>query len=144
MRLLLLICIAIGISFALQAEEHLESTTDRQPITQESLFELINTEIVNAVCTAPEFEACFDIPLQECEDRLRAIVNECKEELKEELPKTLTADEADPVLAEVYACVIPAWTEFMNPRKIESEECDEVSQDAAPDETETVEADGES
>lgn len=117
----LLTCVAL-LTPALLADDS-DSSQNRIPIKIESLFQLMNDQVVGAFCSAPEFEACFDIPQEECTRELRTVIKMCREQLEDELPVELTAEEADPILNIIYACVVPKWDEQIQDRQIESDEC---------------------
>ena len=115
------------LSGMLSSEEE-ESKT--QPIKVDAMFDLMSNQIVDVVCDAPEFRACFDVPYAECSRELRKMLVDCRKELNGELPELIKSDEADPIIEKTYACVIPKWDSLIENRRTETAECDRAERQA--------------
>lgn len=107
-----------------------EESATPQPIRVDAMFELMSNQIVDVVCNAPEFRACFDVPYAECSRGLRKMLADCRAEMADELPDLITSDEADPIIERSYACVIPKWDSLIKDRRTETEECRRMEQEA--------------
>lgn len=103
--------------------EEAESTP---PIRIDAMFELMSNQMVDVVCDASEFRACFDVPSAECSRELRKMLADCRVELSDELPELISSDEADPIIEKTYACVVPKWDALIKDRRTETEECRRV------------------
>ena len=101
------------------------------PIRVDAMFELMSNQIVDVVCDAPEFRACFDVPYAECSRELRKMLTDCRSEMDHELPELIRSDEADPIIEKAYGCVIPKWDALIKDRRTETEECLRVERQAA-------------
>ena len=107
-----------------------EETVTPQPIRIDAMFELMSNQIVDVVCNAPEFRACFDVPYVECSRELRKMLDDCRADMADELPDLITSDKVDPIIESVYACVIPKWDRLIKDRRTETEECRRMEQQA--------------
>ena len=105
------------------------------PIRIDAMFAMMSNQLVDVVCDAPEFRACFDVPLAECSRELRKMLADCRMEFSEELPELIRADEADPILERVYGCVIPKWDALIEDRRTETKECRRVERQVEKEET---------
>ena len=105
-----------------------------QPIRVDVMFELMSNQIVDVVCDAPEFRACFDVPHAECSRKLRRMLADCRADMDDELPELIRSDEADPIIERAYACVIPKWDSLIKNRRTETEECLRAEREAAGEE----------
>lgn len=93
------------------------------PIRIDAVFELMSNQMVDVVCDAPEFRACFDVPHAECSRELRKMLVDCRADIDGELPELIRSDEVDPIIEKTYACVIPKWDSLIKHRRTETEEC---------------------
>ena len=118
--LLLLSCITLS--------EEEDSTP--QPIRVDAMFELMSNQMVDVVCDAREFRACFDVPHAECSRELRKMLADCRSEIDDELPDLIQSDEADPIIEKVYSCIIPKWDSLIKDRRTETEECRRMERQA--------------
>ena len=109
------------------SEEEVSST---QPIRVDSMFAMMSNQMVDVVCDAPEFRACFDVPYAECSRELRKMLSDCRAEMSEELPELIRSDEVDPILERAYACVIPKWDSLIRDRRTETDECRRLERQA--------------
>ena len=100
-----------------------EQSVAPQPLKTDAVFAMMSNQIVDVVCDAPEFRACFDVPQTECSRELRNMLAECRASLADEIPELIQASEADPIIEKTYACVIPKWDALIKDRRIESDEC---------------------
>lgn len=121
--------VAIGalILSGLSTSEEADSTP---PIRVDAMFDLMSNQIVDVVCNAPEFRACFDVPYAECSRELRKMLADCRSEIDEELPDLIRSDEVDPIIEKVYGCVIPKWDALIKNRRTETEECQRIERQA--------------
>ncbi len=107
-----------------------EENQTSQPIRVDAMFALMSNQIVDVVCDAPEFRACFDVPYAECSRELRKMLANCRADMSDELPELVRSDEADPIIEKTYACVIPKWDKLIKNRRTETEECRRAEQQA--------------
>ncbi|MCY4094880.1 MAG: hypothetical protein OXG05_07095 [Gammaproteobacteria bacterium] len=105
------------------------------PIRVDAMFAMMSNQMVDVVCDAPEFRACFDVPHAECSRELRKMLADCRMDMSEELPELIRADEVDPILERVYGCVIPKWDTLIEDRRTETEECRRVERQVEKEET---------
>ena len=99
---------------------------ETKPIKTSAMFELMSNQVVTELCKAPEFQACFDVPLAECSHKLREIMSDCHRAMVNELPELIKATDADPVIAKVYGCVVPRWAKEIESRRTNSQACKEI------------------
>ena len=63
-----------------------EESDSTPPIRTDVMFQLMSNQMVDVVCNAPEFRACFDVPYTECSRELRKMLADCRADLSGELP----------------------------------------------------------
>lgn len=117
---LFLIAVVLILSGLSTSEEESSAT---QPIRVDAMFNLMSNQIVDVVCDAPEFRACFDVPHAECSRELRKMLADCRSRMASDLPDLIRSDEADPIIEKVYGCVIPKWDSLIKNRRTDTEEC---------------------
>lgn len=124
------LCLVLGalVIGGMSTSEEEESTG--QPIRVDAMFEMMSNQIVDVVCEAPEFRACFDVPYAECSRELRKMLADCRSEMDGRLPELIRADEADPIIEKVYGCVIPKWDSLIKNRRTDTEECRRLERQA--------------
>ncbi len=110
-----------------------ENKPNPPPIRVDAMFKLMSEQIAEAACTAPEFKACFDVPYTECERELKSMLAACREDMSENLPELIRADESGPIIERAYACVIPKWDKLIGKRRVETEECKRLEKAAWED-----------
>lgn len=107
-----------------------EEEDSTPPIRVDAMFDLMSNQIVDVVCDAPEFRACFDVPRAECSRELRKMLADCRSEMAGDLPDLIRADEADPIIEKAYECVIPKWDSLIKNRRTDTEECRRLERQA--------------
>lgn len=123
-------CIAVSVLLLSSLSTSEEEEQAAQPIRVDAMFELMSNQIVDVVCDAPEFRACFDVPYAECSRELRKMLANCRSGMRDELPELIRSDEADPIIERAYACVIPKWDALIKNRRTETEECHRMERQA--------------
>lgn len=131
-RTIQLICFT---SFVLFVAVQTFSEEAPKPIKIEAMFEVMANQASNEMCRSEEFRACFDVPFVECSQKIKGILSSCRESMKDELPRLITAENADPIIEKVYACVVPKWREVVESRRKDTDECKRL--DAKAENTET-------
>ena len=117
------VCVVVGLLLLSSLSTSEEEDTTKQPIRIDAMFDLMSNQIVDVVCEAPEFRACFDVPYAECSRELRKMLEDCRSAMSDELPDLIRSEEADPIIEKAYACVIPKWDALIKNRRTETEEC---------------------
>ena len=123
-------CIAVSVLLLSSLSTSEEDKQAAQPIRVDAMFALMSNQIVDVVCDAPEFRACFDVPYAECSRELRTMLANCRSEMSDELPDLVRSDEVDPIIEKAYACVIPKWDALIKNRRTETEECRRMERQA--------------
>lgn len=119
---LLIDCLlATGCFFAVVAWS--QQSAAPQPITVDSMFRLMGNQMVDVVCEAPEFKACFDVPFAECSRELKSMLADCRKTMADELPELIRAEDSDPIITKAYACVIPKWDALIKSRRTPTRAC---------------------
>lgn len=124
------VCVVVGVVLFSSLSTSEEEDTTAQPIRIDAMFELMSNQIVDVVCEAPEFRACFDVPYAECSRELRKMLEDCRSTMSDELPDLIRSDEADPIIEKAYACVIPKWDSLIKNRRTDTEECRRLEKQA--------------
>ena len=117
------VCIAAGVLFLSGISTSEEEEAMPPPLRIDAMFAMMSNQIVDVVCDAPEFRACFDVPYAECSRELRKMLVDCRAQMKDELPELVRSDEADPIIEKAYACVVPKWDALIKDRRTETEAC---------------------
>ncbi|MYD44426.1 MAG: hypothetical protein F4W90_11125 [Gammaproteobacteria bacterium] len=112
-----------------------QQAEDTAAIKTDVMFEVMGNQMVSAVCDAPEFKACFDVPFDECSESLRSMLGACRAAMADQLPTLIRAEHADPIIESVYACVIPKWDALITDRRTETAACEELEAKLSKNET---------
>lgn len=123
MHRFLKILVVAGLLVASGLSTSEDESPDAQPIRVDAMFALMSNQIVDVVCDAPDFRACFDVPYAECSRNLRKMLADCRLEMNDELPDLIRSDDADPIIEKTYDCVIPKWNDLIKDRRTETQEC---------------------